>query len=591
MTADLDLVLGKRQRLAGGDPKLLFDEVHAGDELGGGMLYLQPGVHLEVVEAAVFVEKLDGAGVGVVAALGDGHGCLAHLLDDVVGDTCGGRLFDELLVASLGRAIAGTEVDGIAVGVAEHLDLDVARLGEVALHVALVARSTQRFALGGCELVGGLIGVLDDLHAASATAVGGLDGNGPSVLVAERNDLGRVGEDGGAPGDAMNVDLLGGLASADLVAHYLDRRRWRADEGDPAFGDRPGEVGVLGEEAVAGVDGIGTGLFDRVENGVGVDVGLCGGLATKRVGLVGEPDVQSVSIELAVHGDGGDAEFAKADDTDGDFATVGDQDFGEHVLLTSRMAPSDATPHPGIFANSRAAAMANGWSFTHVSSTKSTNTDLAAEARAGATGIELLVADHQSAGRGRLDRRWEDDRSGQLMFSFRTPVDDDLQVAPGAIAVAAHEAVTAAGVDAGIKWPNDLVVEHGDAPGKLAGLLSEYVASAPPCVVIGLGLNVTSAPVEGATSLAANGSTADRDDVLSMLLEQLPELLGDIDLVRDELRRRSATLGRKVRVERSGGDLVGVAIDLTAGGGLVLSVDGSPVEVSVGDVIHLRPED
>jgi len=68
-------------------------------------------------------------------------------------------------------------------------------------------------------------------------------------------------------------------------------------------------------------------------------------------------------------------------------------------------------------------------------------------------------------------------------------------------------------------------------------------------------------------------------------------LLGDIDLVRDELRRRSATLGRKVRVERSGGDLVGVAIDLTAGGGLVLSVDGSPVEVSVGDVIHLRPED
>ena len=67
----------------------------------------------------------------------------------------------------------------------------------------------------------------------------------------------------------------------------------------------------------------------------------------------------------------------------------------------------------------------------HVSSTKSTNTDLAAEARAGATGIELLVADHQSAGQGRLDRRWEDDRSGQLMFSFRTPVDDDLQVHQG----------------------------------------------------------------------------------------------------------------------------------------------------------------
>ena len=255
------------------------------------------------------------------------------------------------------------------------------------------------------------------------------------------------------------------------------------------------------------------------------------------------------------------------------------------------MTPSDATPHPGIFANSRAAAIANGWSFTHVLSTGSTNTDLAGAARAGSTGIELLVTDHQSAGRGRLDRSWEDDRSGQLMFSFRTPVDDELQAVPGAVVVAAHEAVAAAGVDAGIKWPNDLVVEHGDAPGKLAGLLSEYVDSSPPCVVVGLGLNVTSAPVADATSLAANGSSATRDEVFATLLKRLPELLGNPDLVRTELRRRSATLGRRMRVERSGGDLVGIATDLTADGGLLLTVDGSPVEVSVGDVIHLRPGD
>ena len=261
------------------------------------------------------------------------------------------------------------------------------------------------------------------------------------------------------------------------------------------------------------------------------------------------------------------------------------------MLLTSPMTPSDATPPPGIFASSRAAAMANGWGFTHVSSTGSTNTELARAARVGANGTELLVTDHQSAGRGRLDRRWEDDRSGQLMFSFRTPVSDDVHVVPGAIAVAAHEAVIAAGVDAGIKWPNDLVVEHGDAPGKLAGMLSEYVDSSPACVVIGLGLNVASAPVEGATSLAANGSSAERDDVLSTLLERLPALLNDPNLVREELRRRSATLGRRVRVERSGGDLVGIATDLTADGGLLLSLDGSQVEVSVGDVIHLRIEE
>ena len=81
------------------------------------MFHLKPGVHLEVVEAAILVEELDSAGVGVVAALGDG-GCLAHLLDDVVGDTAAGE------VTALSRAIAGAEVDGVAVGVAEHLDLD-----------------------------------------------------------------------------------------------------------------------------------------------------------------------------------------------------------------------------------------------------------------------------------------------------------------------------------------------------------------------------------------------------------------------------------------------------------------------------------
>ena len=109
--------------------------------------------------------------------------------------------------------------------------------------------------------------------------------------------------------------------------------------------------------------------------------------------------------------------------------------------------------------------------------------------------------------------------------------------------------------------------------------------------MVGLGLNVTSAPVTDATSLAANGSSATRDEVFAMLLERLPELLGNPDLVRTELRRRSATLGRHVRVERLGGDLVGIATDLTANGGLLLTVDGSPVEVSVGDVIHLRPGD
>ena len=104
------------------------------------MLDLEPGVHLQVVELAVLVEELDGAGVGVVAAARRPSRRLRPWrVRIVVGDAGSRRLLDQLLVAALGRAVAGAEVDAVAVGVADHLDLDVAGLGQVALDVALVA--------------------------------------------------------------------------------------------------------------------------------------------------------------------------------------------------------------------------------------------------------------------------------------------------------------------------------------------------------------------------------------------------------------------------------------------------------------------
>ena len=78
----------------------------------------------------------------------------------------------------------------------------------------------------------------------------------------------------------------------------------------PSVGDGPGEVGVLGEEAVAGVHAVGAAASDRVEDRLGVEVALGRGLTAERVGLVGEPDVQRVAVELGVHRDRGDAELA-----------------------------------------------------------------------------------------------------------------------------------------------------------------------------------------------------------------------------------------------------------------------------------------
>ena len=100
------VVLGERERLAGGDADLLAHEVDARHELGDGVLDLEAGVHLEEPELAVLVEELDGAGVVVAARLGDLDGRLAHGLAGLGGEGRRRALLDQLLVAALGRAVA-----------------------------------------------------------------------------------------------------------------------------------------------------------------------------------------------------------------------------------------------------------------------------------------------------------------------------------------------------------------------------------------------------------------------------------------------------------------------------------------------------
>src|SRR5690606_33251868 len=143
-----DVVLGEAEGLAGRHPDLLGHQVDAGDHLGHRVLDLQPGVHLEEVELAVLVEELDGAGVDVAARPGDADGGLAHRLADLVGEPGGRALLDQLLVAALGRAVALADPHDVAVGVGEHLHLDVAGPGQVLLDVALAApEALQRLRL------------------------------------------------------------------------------------------------------------------------------------------------------------------------------------------------------------------------------------------------------------------------------------------------------------------------------------------------------------------------------------------------------------------------------------------------------------
>jgi BirA family biotin operon repressor/biotin-[acetyl-CoA-carboxylase] ligase len=218
-----------------------------------------------------------------------------------------------------------------------------------------------------------------------------------------------------------------------------------------------------------------------------------------------------------------------------------------------------------------------GWHVRHVAETGSTNADLLDDT--SAPDRTVLVTDHQTAGRGRLDRRWDAPPGANLLVSmlFR-----DVPADPGAlmrrVGVAAVDAARQCGeLDAALKWPNDVVV--GDR--KLAGLLAQRGADGS--VVVGLGLNVGWAP-PGAARL---GGSITPLEVLAAVLDAFDRLPADIH---ERYRGLLDTLGRRVRVELPDGALVGAAIDVELDGRLVIVDDCSiSHRVDVGDVVHLRP--
>ncbi|OBB11200.1 biotin--[acetyl-CoA-carboxylase] ligase [Mycolicibacterium setense] len=239
-----------------------------------------------------------------------------------------------------------------------------------------------------------------------------------------------------------------------------------------------------------------------------------------------------------------------------------------------------------------------------VEETGSTNADLLARA-AGGTDIAgtVLLAEYQSAGRGRHGRQWSSPPRSQLALSVGvdasgvlTDIWGWLPLATGVAVVDAVAEVT--GVRVGLKWPNDVLV--GPGGGKLAGILAE-VASPAPVVVVGLGLNVTmtteESPDPRATSLSQLGAgTVDRNPLAQVLLRHLAARFAgwrnsDPQLAAD-YRARSVTIGTRVRAVLPGDNtLVGTAVDVDDLGRLIMDTGSEQVRVSAGDITHLRPDE
>jgi BirA family transcriptional regulator, biotin operon repressor / biotin---[acetyl-CoA-carboxylase] ligase len=285
-------------------------------------------------------------------------------------------------------------------------------------------------------------------------------------------------------------------------------------------------------------------------------------------------------------------------------------DEGRSPVLDAARLNGALAPWPGLWREVRV-----------VEETGSTNADLLAEAQAGAGEGLVLVAEAQTAGRGRLGRRWISQPRRALTFSvlLRPAVPAGLL---GWVPLLAGVAVASAlehtaGVDARLKWPNDVLA--GEA--KLAGILAERWGSA---IVVGTGINVLQRrgelPVPTATSLLMARGTgpapergaglaqarapsdgADvRERLLTAVLDELARWYcawvdqpqpGDADGcgLREEYLRRSGTVGTAVTVMLPGGqNLTGTATGIDTAGRLEIRTPAGLVQASAGDVVHLR---
>ena len=241
---------------------------------------------------------------------------------------------------------------------------------------------------------------------------------------------------------------------------------------------------------------------------------------------------------------------------------------------------------------------------THQAAVASTQDLALQQLRLGQRPGLVVVADAQTAGRGRVGRRWRDDVVGPdgpanlAVTATTTAPDRNVGLAPLATGLAVASAYRAAGAAPQLKWPNDVLLGGR----KAAGILVERhtLPDGPTVLLIGCGLNLDWRGIERSgdatrwTSLAEEvHGDVDRGRVLVDLLDELGSRLAQLQVdpggVLDVYRSACATIGREVRVERPGGQiLVGRANGVDASGRLVLEVGGRSEVVDVGDVFHIE---
>ena len=210
----------------------------------------------------------------------------------------------------------------------------------------------------------------------------------------------------------------------------------------------------------------------------------------------------------------------------------------------------------------------------------------------------IILAETQKEGRGRLSRGWASPPGGiwmSLVLRPNIPLSRVYRINMAA-SVSICRAVCQLGLEAGIKWPNDILIREQ----KLCGILTELGAQVDRLdyAVVGVGLNANNDTAAfpsqwRSTSLAARlGRSIDRCALIAAILNEMEQALDDMESheLYEEWCSRSLTLGKRVRISSAEGELIGQVLDLDQDGALILEQGGDRRRILAGDCIHLRPE-
>jgi BirA family biotin operon repressor/biotin-[acetyl-CoA-carboxylase] ligase len=266
------------------------------------------------------------------------------------------------------------------------------------------------------------------------------------------------------------------------------------------------------------------------------------------------------------------------------------QELGYAIEATSkgyRLLSGPDTPFPWVFGD-RASRV-------HYYPETSSTMDIAMElARNGCPGFTIVVAERQTKGRGRLQRTWQS-MLGGLYFTMVLRPQIPLALAPLINLAAAVDLATALealyGIQAQLKWPNDVLVEGQ----KLAGILSQMAAETDRIefVNVGIGINVHNDTRHVQPPAVAVSQITDRKvsraDILAGFWDRFEQRLssGNLAEVVAQWKSRAVTLGRSVKVQTLHDIVEGRAVDLEENGGLILErSDGQRMTVVYGDCFH-----